>query len=411
MDRYRLAIGLLITLTATLAVAAPVPPADVLLAVEAEGFGAALGLTPTVWEGASGGRAMALGDEGTGMYAALKLVPGKYTLLLVTFAPAGDQDGLFVEIAGQRTRRTVPIGRWGTVAWPFTVAKEGLVSLSIIGQESGLLVDRVAVVKGTYGDDEVKVAEFPAVAKAPALAPTVLPRVVMGCKLRELPPSPPVEEAGVVLRETCEQIPAGVVGEHSLAPGKTGQGLRLGVPDGRLDIDLSRLGVAGQGTVELWLRPRPGQRLWHSQGWHYFLQLRPAGDEGFQLDLSRHPRTGLRLSVSPPGPPQGPGERLTDSFSLSTDALDLEAWHHLLVSWDLSGQQPQLWLLVDGQGRSLRFDTPVPVAPLASLHLGNSPPGTEMPYLPVDGVLDEIVVRNTSVAGRLVGATAPQEGQ
>lgn len=411
MDCYGLAIGLLITLTATLAGAAPVPPADVVLAVEAEGFGTALGLTPTVWEGASGDRAMALGDEGTGLYAALKLPPGNYTLLLVTFAPAGDQDGLFVEIAGQRTRRTVPIGRWGTPTWPFKVEKEGLVSLSVIGQESGLLVDRVAVVKGTYGDDEVKVAEFPVVAQAPALAPTVLPRVVMGCKLQELPPSPPRQEPGVVRIETCEQIPAGAVGEHSLAPGKTGQGLRLGVPDGRLDIDLSSLGVGGQGTVEWWVRPRPGQRLWHSQGWHYFLQLRPVGNEGFQLDLSRHPRTGLRLSICPPGPPQGPGERLVESFALNTDTLDLDAWHHLLVSWDLSGPQPQLWLLVDGQGRTLRFDTPLPVAPLASLHLGNSPPGTEMPYLVVDGVWDEIVVRNTSVAGRLVGATAPQEGQ
>jgi len=124
--------------------AAAVPVPDVLLKSEVELYGVAMGLTARSlrvqrWQGHG-----AFGHGAGGR--ALRLAPGQYTLLLRTRAPAGDQDGFCIEINGVRTRRVARVGRWMTIALPFSVAKEDAVQFSLIGEEPGPVVDLLAVV-------------------------------------------------------------------------------------------------------------------------------------------------------------------------------------------------------------------------------------------------------------------------
>ncbi|MFQ5810949.1 MAG: hypothetical protein ACE5JM_15130, partial [Armatimonadota bacterium] len=107
--------------------AAEIPAADVLLKVELQNYGQTAGLTPVELPDASGGHAMALGDESTGAAGGVKLEPGQYTLLVRAWAPAGDQDGFFVEIAGKRERRVAPGLTWTAMAYNFDVEKAGVV--------------------------------------------------------------------------------------------------------------------------------------------------------------------------------------------------------------------------------------------------------------------------------------------
>jgi len=369
---------------------------EVVLAVAAECYGVAAGLTTTQAPGANGGIAMALSDSST-IAGGVELQPGPYTLVLRTFAPAGDQDGFFVEIAGTRTRRTAPIGSWGTLAFPFTVAKAGQVLICIIGQEPGMLVDDVALVKGTVKDGQVDTTKLVAAGGGAKVGFEGLTRLRTACRLRDFPPK--IEKPA--LQEDFEAGPRGVVGEHRLAPGHTGQGLVLDMPDGRFDMDTAALGPLPVGTVEWWVRPRPAAQVWADQGWHYFLHGAPAAAGGPRLDLSRHPSTQLQLALSA-------GET-RESLALSTGSLDLQEWHHLLVSWDLRGERQHLWLMLDGKGFQAFFPAAEggrkAFAPLqlSALQFGNTPSGDDIPLLPMDGAMDEVRVTTSSVADRLVG--------
>ncbi|MGE5531670.1 MAG: hypothetical protein ACM3VW_06105, partial [Bacteroidota bacterium] len=330
--RHLLLIGL-IALCAT-AQAADVPPGDVVLKVELEQYGASGGLSAIAQPGASGGLAMALGAD-TIVSGALKLPAGKYTLLLRTFAPAGDQDGFFIEINGVRTRRVADIGRWSVLALPFEVAAERVTPIAVIGQEPGLIVDQIAVVRGTYGDSKVDLAKLADTAAPGARVGLVaVSRLVVPARLRELQKAPWKPEKTTLFYSNLDNIPAGATGETKLALGKWGQGLYVGVPDGRYDVDASKLALGQAGTIEWWVRPRPGQRLWQDQGWHYFLRCKGKGAQDVTFDLSRHATTGLQLTAS-----RG---QATERVALSGAGADLEQWHHLLVSWDFRGDRQYL---------------------------------------------------------------------
>jgi len=73
-----------------------------------------------------------------------------------------------------------------------------------------------------------------------------------------------------------EEVPQGVSGAHHVVEGKFGEAVHLGVPDGRFVADASKMEFDGKGTIEFWVRPRPMQRLWWDQGWHYFIHCEPA---------------------------------------------------------------------------------------------------------------------------------------
>lgn len=386
----------LLALLAALPLGAQGAAPEVVTASAAERYGVASALTATQAPGANGGVAMALSDAST-ISGGLQLAPGPYTLVLRTFAPAGDQDGFFVEIAGTRTRRTAPIGSWGTLAFPFTVDQAGQALIAIIGQEPGMLVDDIVIVKGTVRDGQVDTTKLVAATGGERVGFQGLTRLRTACRLREFPPAP----AKAALQEDFETSPQGVVGEHRVGPGQTGQGLVLDMPDGRLDLDVKALGPLAAGTVEWWVKPRPAAQVWLDQGWHYFLHGAPATPGGCRLDLSRHPSTQLQLTLAV-------GDR-KESLQVPTNSLDPQQWHHLLVSWDLRGERHYLWLLVDGKGYQSFFPADAGVhagfTPLqfSALQFGNTPSEDNTPLLPMDGAIDGIRVSATSVAERLVG--------
>jgi len=383
---------LLLAVVVPQASAVEIPATDVVLKCEIENFGTNAGLSAMVIAGASGDMAMALTSEAMAV-AGLKLPQGEYTLLLRTFAPAGDQDGFFVEINGVRTRRVAPIGRWGVMALPFSVKGTEPSTIGVIGQEAGMVVDEVAVVRGTYRDDEVDVLKLPVSSESRQLTLSEMPRFRMPARLQALPQSPATPGPDILLYQSLDGAVAGVSGEHHQGEGKWGQAIYLDAPDGRLDMDARSIKFGPTGTVEWWVKPRPAQRLWHDQGWHYFLHAAPAVAEGLQIDLSRHPSTNLRLTFT-----QGKSK---ESVELSTTSADLDKWHHILVSWDLSGERQRIWLLFDGVGLCSQFPKTFSMSAFSTLQFCNTPAGWDVPLLPVDGGLDEVLIGRQNVAARL----------
>jgi hypothetical protein len=87
---------------------------------------------------------------------------------------------------------------------------------------------------------------------------------------------------------------------------------------------------------------------------------------------------------------------------MSTSDLDVEAWHHMLVSWDLTGERQYLWLMVDGRGVQAFFENRFdPAVKFSSIEIGNTPSGWDIPHLHIDGAIDELKISNVSVASRL----------
>ncbi len=403
LRRVRALVLCIAAASAPLSVRAVRPGYRVVLNTEIERFGRGGGLSAVKLPGAAGGYAMAFSRTAR-VVGGVRLGPGQYTLLLRCRAPAGNADGFYVEIDGRRTRRTAPIGRWGTLAYPFDVKEEAVVSLAVIGQEPGMTVDRIAVIRGRHGDNAPRLEELPA---APEGAAGVriedLPRLNMACRLASLPNAPFRKSPHTVYLQHFDEPSPGASGVHAQVPGKWGRALDLGMPDGRFSIRAGDLPLGPKGTIEWWVRPRAAQELWWDQGWHFFLHLASRDGKSFQLDLSRHPLTDLRLTASNSEGPyytnDRPGSR--EWTQVSTSGVDNTEWHHLLVSWDLGGRRDTLWLLVDGVGTQLFFPHKFVARGFARIDFGNTPPDWDVPFLPMDGAIDELRISNVSVAGRL----------
>jgi hypothetical protein len=381
-------------------VGADVSPEDVVMKLEIERYGVCSGLEATKVEGAAGGVAMALAKPDSGARGAVKLAPGDYTLLVRVWAPAGDQDGFYVDVRDQRDRRVPPSQRsWHTLAYSLTVREQETVPIAVVGQELGLVVDQIAIVRGTYETDDVRTVDLPGgEAEDAQVSPDDLPRLVAPARLAELPASPFAASQDTLLHESFEEPPEGVSGAHHMVEGKFGKAVHLGVPDGRFVADASKMEFGGKGTIEFWLRPRPAQRLWWDQGWHYFIHCEPAEDSGpgaLSLSLSRLPATQLQLSASVPG-----GDK-TEAIRISTNSVDADAWHHLLVSWDMTGKRQRLWLLLDGVGQQVFFEPIFEPTAFARIEIGNTPLSSDLPFLFLDGAIDELQISKVSVADRL----------
>ena len=402
-EKQPLCILLIATLAALLPAlcqAATVPADDVILYCEVEKFGLVRDLSPIELPGASGGQAMQMTRPTSGAWAVVRLEPGDYTLLLRVWAPAGDQDGFFVVIRDKRDRR-VPPGqkRWHTMAYNLTVEAPEQVLLAVVAQELGFVVDQVAVVRGTFETDQARMEDLPGKpGEGIAPDPDALPRMETSARLASLPAPglPPAD--GMVFAEDFEGEFAGARGVWALVDGPTGKALNVGVPDGRYVVNLEALDLARTGTVEFRVKPREAQQLWWDQGWHYLLHLEPAETQdgsGVALGLYRRPDVQLRLEA------KSPDGKETDGANVSTSGLDNTAWHHILVSWDLAGERQRLWLLVDGDGKQVEFQRKLAPGAFRQLEIGNSPEFSGLPYLFLDGAIDELRVSQGSVAGRL----------
>ncbi len=221
-------------------------------------------------------------------------------------------------------------------------------------------------------------------------------------KLAEVPDEPFRAVESTVYIQDFEEESIGASGEFRFGEGRWGQGLHMDLPDGRFDVDASGLDLGATGTIEWWVKPRPTIQGWWDQAWRYFLHVRPAEEGGFQLDLSRHPIKQLRLSATMGMEPFQPMDYPDEKIEIDTRDLDIEQWQHMLVSWDLTGRQQRVWLLINGEGHemSVPAGTFTP-GNFASIEFGNRPSGWKTPYIPMDGGIDEIHISNTSVAERL----------
>ncbi len=220
--------------------------------------------------------------------------------------------------------------------------------------------------------------------------------------LEQVPDAPFEADEATVYHQDFEANFDGASGEFSTGEGQWGQGLHMHMPDGRYDVDASGLDLGATGTVEWWVRPRPVIQAWRDQAWRYFMHARPAEEGGFQLDLWRHPRSELRLSATMGMEPFQPMDYPDERVEINTRGLDLEEWHHMLVSWDLTGDTQRVWLLLNGEGHEMTVPagtfTP---GSFASIEFGNRPSGWATPYIPMDGGIDEVRIQNVSVAERL----------
>jgi hypothetical protein len=201
------------------------------------------------------------------------------------------------------------------------------------------------------------------------------------------------------------KLPSGVSGRVALGEGVEGLGLNLLLPDGSYTVPANDLAIGKKGTIEWWVKPRAAARVWHhAYGWWYFLHARPSEPGGFQLDLWRHMDTDFRLTAS-----MGmvPGVQSIQSpkthIAMSTAHLNPEEWQHLVVSWDLSGERQRVWLLLNGEGEELSLP-PGSFNPgaFASLRFGNRSDKWNIPYLPMNGKIDQIRVYGESIADHVI---------
>jgi len=72
-----------------------------------------------------------------------------------------------------------------------------------------------------------------------------------------------------------------------------------------------------------------------------------------------------------------------------------------VLSWDLTGERQYLWLLFDGAGEQVFFPRRFDPGRFSRIEIGNTPSGWDVPYLCIDGAVDELRITNVSVADRL----------
>jgi len=314
--------------------------------------------------------------------------------------PEVDLEVRFVEIDGERSRLKGHIGSWGTIVHPFTVQEPGSVTIAVIGQEPGMTLDQMAVVRGKYGAGDIAFADVPGETKGESVGLAEISRLASPCGLAAPLSEPLAADEHTVYQQDFEAECAGVVGEHRWEDGPFGQALILDMPDGRFDIDASALDIGEQGTVEWWVKPREAARVWWDQGWHYFLHAEPAAAGGTQIDLDKHIGT-LSLTVTPDGEPYTLTEGTHEQTNMNTGSLSIEDWHHMLVSWDFSGDRQYVWILIDGQGMRSFFPRIFEPGGFSRIELCNTPSDWDVPYLAMDGAIDAVRISDVSVAGRL----------
>lgn len=236
-----------------------------------------------------------------------------------------------------------------------------------------------------------------ALAGTAALAVQVQP-----ASLAQVPDAPFEADEATVYHQDFEADCPGASGEFKMTEGRWGQALQMQMPDGRYDVDVSGHDLGATGTVEWWVRPRPVVQAWRDQAWRYFMHARPADEGGFQLDLWRHPRSELRLSATMGMEPFQPMDYPDERVEINTRGLDLDEWHHVLVSWDLTGETQRVWLLLNGEGHEMTVPAGTfTTGSFASIEFGNRPSGWATPYIPMDGAIDEVRIQSVSVAERL----------
>ncbi|MBM3497115.1 MAG: hypothetical protein FJX74_00445 [Armatimonadetes bacterium] len=209
------------------------------------------------------------------------------------------------------------------------------------------------------------------------------------------------------------------VGSQPDAPGRFGGGVSVTGVEGCVMYPGLDNYDPRRGTAEFWAQSRSEGGIWADGKEHWLLVLYPEragtsaryGMSPYFVALRKTSDNLLELriiSTSAPAYSAAVSLRSGRSWTVSVPAegLAAEAWHHLLVSWDLTGAG-RLWLLADGEGAtadlSLPANRPAP-NPGGLILLGG------FWGLPGDGVetsdcnLDDFRVQACTAEPRLEGA-------
>ena len=148
-------------------------------------------------------------------------------------------------------------------------------------------------------------------------------------------------------------------------PGKHGGGIEIDVPGAQLNLRAHGNLHPQAGTVQFWIRSKPGQNIWKDGGEHCLFS---AAAEERVLELWKKSDDRLHLMWAGfhwEGDETAPGD-----LSVPVQELDGEAWHHLLFSWD--DQAGRLWLAVNGRLHTLEVGEPLAVGHFHIFFLGSS---------------------------------------
>jgi hypothetical protein len=214
------------------------------------------------------------------------------------------------------------------------------------------------------------------------------------------------------------------IGNQPDAPGRFGGGVSVTGAEGCVMYPGLDNYDPRRGTVEFWAQSRDAPGIWADGKEHWLLVLYPEragasaryGMTPYFVTLRKTADNLLNLSiVNTSAAAYAAAVSLRSgrswSVSLPAEALAPEAWHHLLVSWDLTGTG-RAWLLVDGEGVTAELELPanrLEPNPGGLIVLGG------LWGLPGDGVetsdcnLDDLRVQACTVEGRLEGAAAEPE--
>lgn len=181
------------------------------------------------------------------------------------------------------------------------------------------------------------------------------------------------------------------------------------------------------GTVEFWAQSAAEEPIWNDGLCHWLLVLYPErGGAGTRYGMAPHfialcksERNTLDLRVvNRSMAPYSAGVQLRNpdlgwTLSVPADQLDPEAWHHVVVSWDLRGPG-RAWLLVDGEGMTAEIGRkPLDVAPNPGIFVVFGGlwglPGDEV--LTSECNLDDLRIQDCAVERRLEdGSPTPDLG-
>jgi len=175
-----------------------------------------------------------------------------------------------------------------------------------------------------------------------------------------------------------------------LVQGKWGQALDCSDPPFCLYFDPYRNMVPRVGTLEFWVKSSP-TNLWADDRDHQFVRLIPAAS------TSAPPRASLAMELIKRGKDNKlylQVKPVQATLSVSVARLDPDVWHHVAFSWDFRDSQASLWLVVDGQGKTVTLPSNInPVTP-AALQIGNvhdyEAARTGGGFQPLGGLLDDL---------------------
>ncbi|MGC9317504.1 MAG: pectate lyase [Armatimonadota bacterium] len=381
---------------AILLVCAPALAADppkVVLVAEAQDLPTASGAALAEDPHASGGEALRLAAPDARLGMQIPLPAGEYTLVVSVTAADPHHDAIYVSAPGVEQRLAVGgFGELVTLSVPFIVTGHGpsIIVIRPDPDELGVLVDQVAIVRGSAGQG-VAPAEMEEAVQRPELSPLPGPEVASTApaepqtptefELSELPDGPHARGLDTLLLASFDESAdadwargrAGCanLSRAPLAEGHWGRALDCTGEQVRVLYNMERNIVSRAGTMQCWVRAGE-TNIWADGLERYLLHLRTRrplpGEPRVPVTLEVVKREDDALHLSAAGTP------LPIDLAVPTADLDPAAWHHVAVSWDCRDRDSlRFWLTVDGRGETVGVPWQTRMMPFSIMQVGNAP--------------------------------------